>query len=279
MVHDGSLLKDTLQVSTYGLAGVQFDDFYPEIAGQVFKFGGGSSQHGKCSVMNRDNRLGPQQAASVGSFAGSHGEVIANGQQGEVWFVEIVHKLHVAEDRGVAGVVDLQSILEFENVAARVAGVDDLAFVLDAAGVQGVDHGHADICHHLRSAFVHGLEVFNSLLSQPGAELKNSNHRRLVLAGNFHYVAGVIKVAVGDQNYVYCLDVLFVFRAGGVLLKKRINEDDLAAGGFKADTGVTQPGNLETLKIHECLSLRFMIVSAGFALTQTGWKKLLALSF
>jgi hypothetical protein len=39
-----------------------------------------------------------------------------------------------------------------------------------------------------------------------------------------------------------------------------INEDDISTGGFNADAGVSQPGDLETLKIHR-VPLRPLIVN------------------
>ena len=76
--------------------------------------------------MHGDDRFRLQQFAGVGGFARAHGVVIADRQHGNLRRIELADDRHVAEHVGVAGVVDLHAVGEFDHVAAGFAAVNDL---------------------------------------------------------------------------------------------------------------------------------------------------------
>ncbi len=95
--------------------------------------------------MHGDDHLRFQQTAGVGGLTRPHGENIANGQHHQVRLIQLMDDVHVAENVGVAGMVDLHSILKLDDVPAGLAAVDDLPVVFDSARVVGMDHGHTDV--------------------------------------------------------------------------------------------------------------------------------------
>ena len=94
------------------------------------------------AVVDRHNMPDAQEADGVGSLERAHDEPVADGQQGKVRTVDLADKLHVAEDRGVPGVVELKAAFELDNVAHGLAAIDEASVLrLDARGVEGVSGG------------------------------------------------------------------------------------------------------------------------------------------
>ena len=119
--------------------------------------------------------LALQQIAGIGSFARPHGVVIADRHHGDVRRIELVNDPHIAENIGIAGMINLQAGGEFDDVAAGFPAINQLVAILDAAGVVGMHHGDFDVAHGLRAAFVHLREVLHAFLSQPAAKFRNAN--------------------------------------------------------------------------------------------------------
>src|SRR5215510_16327746 len=65
----------------------------------------------------------PEQLQCDDRSARVHGEVSADRQDGDVRFVHSPDQLHVAEDAGVAGEIELKPVLQLDHAAARRAAV------------------------------------------------------------------------------------------------------------------------------------------------------------
>ena len=146
--------------------------------------------------MHRDYSFRLEKVAGVGGLARSHGEVIADGQHDDFGSVKIADDRHIAEDIGVAGMVDLNAVLELDDVAAGFAAVDQLVAILDAAGVIGVDHGDFDVAEFLRAAFIHHGGLLCALLLQPSAHFGNTDDLGIVLVDDLDGVSNVVSVTM-----------------------------------------------------------------------------------
>ncbi len=207
--------------------------------------------------MHGDDVLDLQELQGVGGLARAHGVVVADGQAGQVGLVELADDAHVAEDAGVARMVELEAVGEAHHVAHRVAAVEDAAFVQDPATVVGVHHGDREALHLLGAALVHLRQVLDAFRGQPVGGLRDADHLAgLVLAGQGHRVADVVEVAVGDEHDVDLLEALQIVGAGGVALHPGVDEHGLALGGVDLEGGVPQPGELQAAGVHRVSSLR-----------------------
>jgi hypothetical protein len=75
-----------------------------------------------------------------------------------------IDESHIAEDAGVAGVVELETALELHDVPAGLAAVDDGTVLFgDARSVQGVDHGNLDAADLGGTALLHRHHVLDAL--------------------------------------------------------------------------------------------------------------------
>src|SRR5215469_18015858 len=144
---------------------------------------GRSGQQRKGSPMHGNHCLWLEQPASISSLFGTHGEKIANWQQGEIRPVEVTDDLHVAEDIGVSGVVNFEPVIKGDHVATGFAAIDNLLAILDSAGMIGLDHCHLHIAHLLSSALVHGRNFFYALLLHPEDEFVNTYYFGIVFSG------------------------------------------------------------------------------------------------
>ena len=112
--------------------------------------------------MNGDNVAALEQVSGrIGSVGGVHGEVAANRQQSQPWFVVGPNQLHVRENARVAGMVDPKTVLQLDDIANRLtSGVNALGFsgrvrVNDARAMFGMDHRHRNTWQWLNgTAFV-----------------------------------------------------------------------------------------------------------------------------
>ena len=89
------------------------------------------------------------------------------------------------QDVGVARVMDLYTVREFDHETTGLAAVNHLVAVLYAAGVIGMDHGDFYVADGLRAALVHLGKLLYTFLAQPSAQLGNADHGRVVLFGDF----------------------------------------------------------------------------------------------
>ena len=175
---------------------------------------------------NDDSRF--QEIAGVGGLARAHREVIADGQHYDFGRVELADDPHIAEDVCVSGMIDLQAIVEFDDVAAGLAAVDYLVAILNAAGVIGVHHGDFDVANLLRAAFVHHGGLPGAFFLQPAAHFGHADDLRIVLLDDFDGVADVVAVAVRDQQRIDSLYLFLGRRAHRVVHDPGIDNDGLA---------------------------------------------------
>ena len=117
--------------------------------------------------------------------------------------VQLVDQLHVAEHRGIAGVINLHATFEFDHIPAGLAGVDHLPLIFDPAGMKGRHHGDAHVAHRLRAATIHSRAILHAFFLQPGADLVHRDHRGLMFLGDLDRVAHVVEMPVADEHHVH----------------------------------------------------------------------------
>ena len=160
--------------------------------------------------------FGLQQIAGIGGFARRHGVVVADRNHDNLRRIQIANDGHVAEHIGIAGVVNLHAVGEFNHVATSLAAVNDLIAIRDSAGVVGVHHGDFDVADCLSAAFVHLRDLLYAFLLQPVRQFGNRDHHRIVLLADFDRVADMVEVAVGAEHDIDFLDVLLLRRTRGI---------------------------------------------------------------
>ena len=138
----------------------------------------------------------PSHWHALGRRHGIHREAIADRQEGDVRPVHLADQPHVAEQTGIARVVQGPPVLEPHHEPRRFAHVDHLAVVEEAAAVPRVGHRDAQSGDLLDAALVHRRHVLDSLAPKPVAQLERCHDRAPAVAGHVHEVADVIEVAV-----------------------------------------------------------------------------------
>ena len=114
------------------------------------------------AIMNRDDMAAlekiPGRKSGVSRI---HGKMATNRQQGQVRLVIGADQLHVGENPRIAGMVELETVFEFNDIASRLtAVVHTLDFrlrmvVYDAGTMFGMNHGHRNARERLdRTALV-----------------------------------------------------------------------------------------------------------------------------
>ena len=112
-------------------------------------------------------------------------------------------------------------------------------------------HGDAQVAHFLRAALVHGRNLFGTFLLHPGTKLEDTHDGWIVLFGDGHRIADVVEVAVRANQNVDVLHVLFALRAHWIAPNPRIDVKGLPFWCFDTKCGVAEPGELDSLEIHE----------------------------
>src|SRR5215468_10090148 len=92
-------------------------------------------------VVTGNAPLRPKQLQGDDRSARVHGEVSTDRQDGDVRFVHAPDQLHVTEDTGIAGKIELKPVLQLDHAAARRAAV---AAIGRATRVPGVCQGDLD---------------------------------------------------------------------------------------------------------------------------------------
>src|SRR5262249_27625454 len=80
---------------------------------------------------------------------------------------------------------------------------------------------------------------------RPVPQLDGGDDLRTAGARQRNQVAGVIVVAVSDEDEIEGAELLGRFRAGGIAGDPRIQDDPLAAGRDEEERAVTEPGERE----------------------------------
>ncbi len=218
------------------MAWLHFQHFY--VGHELLQLAGSAGQLREGAEVHGDYGFGLEEFAGIGGLARRHGEMVADGQHDDFGRVEIADDSHVAEDVGVAGVVELDSVGELEHVAAGFAAVDDLVAILNAAGVDGVDHGDLHVGDGLRAALIHGRDLFDTFFLEPEAEFEDADGGGVVLFAYIDGVSDVVAVAVSADEDVGALDVLIGVGALGIAGDPGIDVERLAFGRLDAEGGV-----------------------------------------
>ena len=206
--------------------------------------------------MHRDDRLGFEQPASIGSLSRRHGVVIADRQHGDLRRIELADDLHIAENIGVAGVVDSHSVLELHHEATSFAAVDHLIAVGNPAGVFGVDHGHAQVANLVGASFIHAGNLLDTLFLHPIAELDHPYNSGVVFPCNGQDIANVVGMAVCAQHDVHFLKFFLGFGTLGISHDPGVDQHGRAARSFDAEGSVPEPGQLNAFEVHDFTLLK-----------------------
>ena len=95
--------------------------------------------------MHRNYGLGLYEFACERGFFGSHGVVIADGQEGEFRLIQFLDERHVSEHGCVTGEVgDAAVVGEGKYEASGLARLDHLAVVRETGTMDGVRHSYSD---------------------------------------------------------------------------------------------------------------------------------------
>src|SRR5262245_40932363 len=84
---------------------------------------GGAVNRREGAVMRRNHGLHAAESRGIGGFARAHSVQVADGQNGDLWPVELADELHIGEDSGVAGGIEPETVAEVEHEARRVAAI------------------------------------------------------------------------------------------------------------------------------------------------------------
>src|SRR5210317_565598 len=121
------------------------------------------------SVMNWDDMAALEKVLGrIGGMGWIHGEMATNRQQGQVWLVVGSDQLHVGENTRITSMVELETVLEFNDIARRLTSVvNTLGFsrwivVYDARAVFGMDHRHSNARERIdRTALVEADQLLH----------------------------------------------------------------------------------------------------------------------
>src|ERR1035438_768804 len=97
-----------------GLSWLHFQNLHS--VNQLAEGTGWSCEHGKSREVHGDYCFCLQQIARIRGLAGREGHMANGGEHGAVGGVEAVDDFHVPEDIGVAGMINLEAVLQFDDV-------------------------------------------------------------------------------------------------------------------------------------------------------------------
>jgi len=107
--------------------------------------------------------------------------------------------------------------------------------------VDGWHGGDVDAVPLLRAADVHALTVLDALALQPATDLQDGDDLRLGALGDGYRVAGVIEMAMTDEQQIDAGDVLQIVRRGWIMLQPGVDQNDLPIRCFNLGGGMTHP--------------------------------------
>ena len=206
--------------------------------------------------MHRDRGLRVDPAADrIGGVLWAHREVAADGQQHQVGLVVLGNKLHVAEQAGVAHVPDLETVLELDDVAHRLAGRVRFVLAGDRVGkdvqrrVLGLHRRDLDARQRRDVAAL--VEAVRQVGRQHAQGVERRDHvgrpvqDRVVQLGQRRCVADMVDVRMRHQQQVDLAQrrQVGLVRRGrlGATRDPRVDDDRLAARRLDAERRLTQP--------------------------------------
>ena len=170
-----------------------------------------------------------------------HREPAADGQEAQIGRIQVADDLHVAENGGIARVVNPFSVLEGQNEARRLSGVD--ARIVEARTVHGVGERDADTAEIHRSPFAHRARVLfgkTLVLGDQVHQFIGARHRASALAVHVHDGGDVIEVAVGEGDQVRLFRALPVVGAARVSRAPGVDVERRASGCKTYESGMSQ---------------------------------------
>jgi hypothetical protein len=117
----------------------------------------------------------------------------------------------ISPNAGIAGMIYLDAVLEFDHIPGRVAHISNGASIFKTTGVKCVDHGDFNVANFLRAAFIHWGNLLGPLLLQKQAKLIDRNDCRIVFLRQLRCIANMIAVTMRAQHHVDPIKAL-VFR-------------------------------------------------------------------
>jgi len=182
----------------------------------------------------------------------AHGVAVAYGDEGEVYLEEVADDFHIAEEAGVAGMVDAFAI-----------HVDDKTYlVAGGAGVLGIDHVDVNaVAGHHRAADIHAFCLEAIGFCKQGSELVGHIDRCAGLFADFNRVADVVWVVVSYKHNITLLDICGRDGCGGISCQEGVNHN--YAGAFQEEPAVAEPRNFHFFSsVFFVLSLSRMVLVA-----------------
>src|SRR4028119_445736 len=110
------------------------------------------------------SRVGRGVGGAGGGSGAALPRAVGSGGEGKVGMGDLADKLHVAEDGGVARVVEAEAALELDHVTHRLPAADQGPVLrLDAGGVEGVRRRDLYAADLGRPALLYRLAVLDAL--------------------------------------------------------------------------------------------------------------------
>ena len=215
-----------------GFEGEAFDADFFEGGGE---FGGVLSDGGPSVVVDGEDGFGAEEFGGEEGMVGAHGEGVADGEAGEIDFVEFAEELHVGEEGGVAGEVDgfgFAAVFELDDPAAGLAAVGAVG---EGGGVKGDGVGDGAEGEGFGAAVVHIDDVWGALFFEVGGDFVVGGDGGVGAFGDGEGVFGVVKVGVADEDVGGVGGVGFDIGEGvggveGVELDSEVGEVDFDVG-------------------------------------------------
>lgn len=187
--------------------------------------------------VDADRHGGTTQFGGLGGVGGSHGESVADGQDGEAEVEFLGDLFHVLSERGVAGVVE-RPLGTFDDEAGGIAAV---AAIGQGAGVDGVDHFRMAAGDFHGAAVVHRQGIFNALFSEPVGNFPVGDDLGAGLIRERHGVGHMVEMSVRDQNHIR-FDAGDINRGGERVRSDEGVEKQAATAGFHQEAGMAEVG-------------------------------------
>src|ERR1700704_4138147 len=109
-----------------------------------------AGERGKSGIVHGNHGLGLEQSTGISGFFRAHGKEITDRQHAQVRRIEFPDDGHVAKNAGIAGMIKLEAVFEFNDKAAGLAARNRRATVIDGVGMMSIDHADFYIAHLLR---------------------------------------------------------------------------------------------------------------------------------
>ena len=148
--------------------------------------------------MNPDNFFHLEETGGTGGVLRSHGEIVADAENGEFERGTVADQLHVARQRRVAGVVEVP----LGRLDEKTARITTVAAIGHAARMRGRRHFDPAERKLFGSTQIHGMRFFDALFGEPIDNFPVGHERRAGALGDGHHVGHVIEMPVRNEDVV-----------------------------------------------------------------------------